>query len=38
MGVVDIFWMALILGGAGWLLWKFLWQKRGSCPGCNGGR
>jgi hypothetical protein len=35
MGIVDIIWMAVILGGAGWLLYHFLWKKKGSCPGCD---
>jgi hypothetical protein len=37
MGLVDAFWLALILGGSGWLLWHFLWKKKGACPGCDDG-
>jgi hypothetical protein len=37
MGIADYLWMAVILGGAGWLLYNFLWKKKGSCPGCDGG-
>jgi hypothetical protein len=37
MGIADIVWMAVILGGSCWLLYHFLWKKKGSCPGCDGG-
>jgi hypothetical protein len=37
MGIVDIIWMVLILGGACWLLYHFPWKKKGSCPGCDSG-
>lgn len=37
MGLADLIWMGLILGGCFWLLWRFLWVNKGSCPGCDGG-
>ncbi|HSW64822.1 MAG TPA: FeoB-associated Cys-rich membrane protein [Dissulfurispiraceae bacterium] len=36
MGVADIFWMALILAAAGYLLYRSLWKKKGHCSGCDG--
>lgn len=36
MSIADIFWMVLILGGACWLLYHFLWKKKGSCHDCSG--
>jgi hypothetical protein len=37
MGIVDIVWMALILGGAGYLLYRSFWKKKGHCGNCSGG-
>ena len=37
MGIVDIIWMAVILGGAGWLLYRSVWKKKGHCQGCDSG-
>jgi hypothetical protein len=38
MGIVDFVWMALILGGAGYLLYRSAWKKAGHCQGCvNAG-
>ncbi len=37
MGVNDVVWMVLILAGAGWLLYRSLWKKKGQCHGCSGG-
>lgn len=36
MSANDVVWMVLTLGGAGWLLYRSLWQKRGQCHGCSG--
>lgn len=38
MGFVDLVWLSAILGGSGWLLWRFLWKNQGSCAGCRSGR
>jgi hypothetical protein len=35
MGAADIIWMAVILGGAGYLFYRSFWKKKGPC-GCNG--
>jgi hypothetical protein len=35
MGIVDIALIALIVGGAAYLLYRSLWKKRGYCPGCD---
>jgi hypothetical protein len=35
MGIVDIIWMVLILGGAGYLFYRSFWKKKGPC-GCDG--
>ena len=37
MGIVDIIWMAVILGGASWLLYRSVWKKKGHCQGCDSG-
>jgi len=37
MGVNDVVWMVLILAGAGWLLYRSLWKKKGHCAGCESG-
>jgi hypothetical protein len=36
MGLVDIVWMTLILAGAGYLLYRSLWKKKGHCGSCEG--
>jgi hypothetical protein len=36
MGIVDIIWMLLILGGAGYLFYRSFWKKKNPC-GCEGG-
>lgn len=36
MGIADLFWMALVLGGAGYLLYRSVWKKRGHCCGGSG--
>lgn len=38
MGLFDIILMAVIAGGALWLLYRSLWQKKGCCggDGCIG--
>lgn len=36
MGARDVVWMVVILAGAGWLLYRSLWKKKGQCHGCNG--
>lgn len=35
MGVKDIVWMALILAGAVYVLYRSIWKKRGYCQGCD---
>jgi hypothetical protein len=35
MGIADIFWMALIIGGALYLLYRSIWKKKGCCSGCD---
>lgn len=35
MGFSDIIWMALIIAGAGYVLYRSVWKKRGYCPGCD---
>lgn len=37
MGISDMIIAAVILGGAGWLLYHSLWKKKGHCYGCEGG-
>jgi hypothetical protein len=37
MEIVDIVWMALILGGTGYLLYRSVWRKQGCCQGCGNG-
>lgn len=35
MGFADVVWMVLILGGAGYLLYRAVWKKKGGCHGCG---
>lgn len=35
MGFVDMVLIALIVGGALYLLYRSLWKKKGYCPGCT---
>lgn len=37
MGIADIIWLALILGGTTYLLYRAVWKKRGLCHGCDHG-
>ncbi len=37
MGAGDLFTAAVILAGAGWLLHRSLFRKKGCCHGCSGG-
>jgi hypothetical protein len=37
MGFTDIFWMALIIIGTVYLLYRSLWIKKGHCQGCDSG-
>jgi hypothetical protein len=37
MGAADTLIAAVILAGAGYLLYRSLWKKRGHCAGCAGG-
>ncbi len=37
MNFVDIALMALIISGAGYLLYRSLWKKKGHCQGCDSG-
>lgn len=37
MGFADILWMAVIIGGALYLLYRSIWKKKGHCPGCSSG-
>jgi hypothetical protein len=35
MSIADILWMAFFLGGAGYLLYRSFWKKKGGCHGCG---
>ena len=35
MGLVDLIWLGLILGGAGTLLYRSVWKKKGHCGSCS---
>ncbi len=35
MGFADIVWMAIIVAGVGYVLYRSIWKKRGYCPGCD---
>ncbi|WP_221249115.1 FeoB-associated Cys-rich membrane protein [Desulfuromonas versatilis] len=37
MALADFIWMAAILAGAGYLLYRSFWKKKGcsSCSGCG---
>ena len=35
MGPADLLIAALVLGGAGWLLWRTLARPGGGCAGCS---
>ncbi|MBI5101079.1 MAG: FeoB-associated Cys-rich membrane protein [Nitrospirae bacterium] len=35
MGIKDIIFMALIIGGALYLLYRSVWKKKGHCSGCG---
>lgn len=35
MGIADVVWMVLILGGAAYLLYRSVWKKKGHCQGCD---
>ncbi|OFX26202.1 MAG: hypothetical protein A2V77_21205 [Anaeromyxobacter sp. RBG_16_69_14] len=37
MGAFDFVLSAVILGGAGYLLYRSIWKKKGHCAGCSGG-
>jgi hypothetical protein len=37
MGFTDIVLMAVIIGGALYLLHRSLWKKKGLCSGCEAG-
>lgn|GEM_PF-696166 len=37
MGSIDIALMAVIIGGAVYLLYRSVWKKKGHCPGCDAG-
>lgn len=37
MGFSDIVWMAVIVVGAVYLLYRSLWKKKGHCSGCSTG-
>jgi hypothetical protein len=37
MGPSDFILSAVILGGAGYLLYRSIWKKKGHCAGCPGG-
>jgi FeoB-associated Cys-rich membrane protein len=36
MEIADWLWMALFLGGAGYLLYRSFWKKKGGCHDCSG--
>lgn len=35
MGIGETLLAELIVGGAVFLLYRFLWKNRGHCPGCD---
>jgi len=35
MSLIDIAFMAVIISGAVYLLYRSVWKKKGHCPGCN---
>ncbi|MDX9714260.1 MAG: FeoB-associated Cys-rich membrane protein [Dissulfurispiraceae bacterium] len=37
MGLIDIVLIAVIISGAGYLLYRSIWKKRGGCSGCSSG-
>ena len=37
MSLADIFWMIIIIAGAGYLLYRSVIKKKGHCPGCDHG-
>jgi hypothetical protein len=37
MGIYDIIWMAIIIGGALSILYRSVWKKKGHCAGCSSG-
>jgi hypothetical protein len=37
MGLYDLLWMTLIIGGALYLLYRSIWKKKGYCHGCPSG-
>ena len=36
MEALDVVLIAVILGGAIWLLYHSLWKRKGCCGSCNG--
>jgi len=37
MGFADVFFMAVIVSGAIYLLYRSVWKKKGHCSGCETG-
>jgi hypothetical protein len=37
MGFTNYFFMSLIISGAVYLFYRFVWKKRGQCCGCSSG-
>lgn len=37
MVFVNYFIMGLIIAGAAYLFYRFVWKKRGQCCGCSSG-
>ncbi|MEW5746649.1 MAG: FeoB-associated Cys-rich membrane protein [Nitrospirota bacterium] len=37
MNLTDAVWMAVILAGAVYLLYRSVWKKKGHCQGCDSG-
>ncbi len=35
MEIYDVIWMAMIVGGALYLLYRSVWKKKGHCGGCS---
>lgn len=35
MGLVDMLFMAIIISGALYLLYRSIWKKKGHCSGCS---
>lgn len=35
MGLTDLIWLVLIVGGTGYLLYRSFWKSKGQCACCS---